>query len=32
MQKMMRMMKGGGMQKIMRQMEAMKGNGEFPGM
>jgi signal recognition particle subunit SRP54 len=32
MQKMMRMMKGGGMKKMMRQMEAMKGKGGFPGM
>ncbi|MBX3751559.1 MAG: signal recognition particle protein [Opitutaceae bacterium] len=32
MQKMMRMMKGGGAKKLMRQMEAMKGKGGFPGM
>jgi signal recognition particle subunit SRP54 len=32
MQKMMRMMKGGGMKKMMRQMEAMKGKGGFPSM
>ena len=32
MQKLMRMMKGGGARKMMRQMEAMKGNGGFPGM
>ena len=32
MQKMMRMMKGGGMKKMMRQMEAMKGKGGYPGM
>jgi signal recognition particle subunit SRP54 len=32
MQKMMRMMKGGGAKKMMRQMEAMKGKGGFPGM
>ena len=31
MQKMMRMMKGGGAKKMMRQMEAMKGKGGFPG-
>jgi len=30
--KMMQMMKGGGMKKMMRQMEAMKGKGGFPGM
>jgi hypothetical protein len=29
MQKMMRMMKGGGMKKMMRQMEAMKGRSPF---
>ncbi len=32
MQKMMRMMKGGGTKKMMRQLEAMKGKGGFPGM
>jgi signal recognition particle subunit SRP54 len=32
MQKVMRMMKGGNQKKIMRQMEAMKGKGGFPGM
>jgi signal recognition particle subunit SRP54 len=32
MQKMMRMMKGGGMKKMMRQVEMMKGKGGFPGM
>ncbi len=32
MQKMMRMMKGGNQKKLMRQMEAMKGKGGFPGM
>ena len=32
MQKMMRMMKGGDAKKMMRQMEAMKGKGGFPGM
>jgi signal recognition particle subunit SRP54 len=34
MQKMMRMMKGGGSKKMMRQMEAMQrsGKGGFPGM
>jgi signal recognition particle subunit SRP54 len=31
-QKMMRMMKGGGSKKLMRQLEAMKGKGGFPGM
>ena len=31
-QKMMRMMKGGGSKKMMRQLEAMKGKGGFPGM
>ena len=31
MQKMMRMFKGGGAKKMMRQMEAMKGKGGFPG-
>ena len=30
MQKMMRMMKGGGMKKMMRQMETMKNRGGFP--
>jgi signal recognition particle subunit SRP54 len=28
---MMKMMKGGGAKKMMRQMEAMKGRGGFPG-
>jgi len=32
MQKMMKMMKGGNQKKFMRQMEAMKGKGGFPGM
>jgi signal recognition particle subunit SRP54 len=32
MQKMMRMFKGGGAKKMMRQMEAMRGRGGFPGM
>jgi signal recognition particle subunit SRP54 len=32
MQKMMQMMKGGGAKKMMRQMEAMKAKGGFPGM
>src|SRR5687767_5890594 len=32
MQKMMKMMKGGGAKKMMRQMEMMKGKGGFPGM
>ena len=32
MQKMMRMMKVGNQKKLMRQMEAMKGRGGFPGM
>jgi signal recognition particle subunit SRP54 len=32
MQKMIRMMKGGGTKKMMRQLEAMKGKGGFPGM
>src|SRR6185503_3845560 len=32
MQKMMKMFKGGGEKKLMRQMEAMKGKGGFPGM
>ncbi len=32
MQKMMRMMKGNGTKKLMRQMEAMRGKGGFPGM
>ena len=31
MQKMMRMFKGGGAKKMMRQMEAMRGKGGFPG-
>ena len=31
-QKMMKMMRGGGGKKLMRQMEAMKGKGGFPGM
>jgi signal recognition particle subunit SRP54 len=31
-QQMMKMMKGGGAKKLMRQMEAMKGRGGFPGM
>jgi signal recognition particle subunit SRP54 len=31
MQKMMKMMKGGNQKKLMRQMEAMKGKGGFPG-
>jgi signal recognition particle subunit SRP54 len=31
MQQMMKMMKGGGAKKMMRQMEAMKGRGGFPG-
>jgi signal recognition particle subunit SRP54 len=31
MQQMMRMMKGGNQKKLMRQMEAMKGKGGFPG-
>jgi signal recognition particle subunit SRP54 len=29
---MMRMMKGSGSKKMMRQMESMKGKGGFPGM
>jgi len=29
---MMKMMKGGGGKKMMRQMEAMKDRGGFPGM
>jgi signal recognition particle subunit SRP54 len=29
---MMKMMKGGGNKKMMRQMEAMRGRGGFPGM
>ncbi len=29
---MMKMMRGGGWKKLMRQMEAMKGKGGFPGM
>ena len=29
---MMKMMKGGGAKKMMRQMEMMKGKGGFPGM
>jgi signal recognition particle subunit SRP54 len=32
MQKVMKMMKGGGSKKMMRQMEAMKAKGGFPGM
>jgi signal recognition particle subunit SRP54 len=32
MQKMMKMFKGGGSKKMMRQMEAMRGKGGFPGM
>jgi signal recognition particle subunit SRP54 len=32
MQKMMKMMKGSGGKKMMRQMEAMRGRGGFPGM
>ncbi len=32
MQKMMKMMKGSGAKKMMRQMEAMRGKGGFPGM
>jgi len=32
MQKMMKLMKGGGGKKMMRQMEAMRGKGGFPGM
>jgi signal recognition particle subunit SRP54 len=32
MQQMMKMFKGGGAKKMMRQMEAMKGKGGFPGM
>jgi len=32
MQQMMKMLKGGGGKKMMRQMEAMKGRGGFPGM
>ncbi|HVU17894.1 MAG TPA: signal recognition particle protein [Candidatus Didemnitutus sp.] len=32
MQKLMKMMKGGNQKKLMRQMEAMKGRGGFPGM
>ena len=32
MQQMMKMMKGGGAKKMMRQMEAMRGKGGFPGM
>ncbi|MDD2764935.1 MAG: signal recognition particle protein [Opitutaceae bacterium] len=32
MHKLMKMMKGGGAKKMMRQMEAMKGKGGFPGM
>jgi signal recognition particle subunit SRP54 len=32
MQKMMKMMKGAGGKKMMRQMEAMRGKGGFPGM
>jgi len=30
--KMMTMMRGGNQKKLMRQMEAMKGRGGFPGM
>lgn len=30
--KMMKMMKGGGGKKMLRQMEAMRGRGGFPGM
>ena len=29
---MMRMMKGGNQKKLMRQVEAVKGTGGFPGM
>ena len=29
---MMKMFKGGGARKMMRQMEAMKGRGGFPGI
>ena len=32
MQKMMRMMRGGNQKKLMRQMEAMKSKGGFPGI
>jgi len=32
MQKMMKMMKGGGAKKMMRQMEAMRGKGAVSGM
>lgn len=32
MQKMMKMFKGGGNKKMMRQLEAMRGKGGFPGM
>ena len=32
MQKMMRMLKGGGAKKMMRQMEAMQKSGKLPGM
>ncbi len=32
MQKMMKLMQGGGAKKMMRQMEAMRGKGGFPGM
>jgi signal recognition particle subunit SRP54 len=32
MQKVMKMMKGGGARKLMRQMEAMRGRGGMPGM
>ena len=32
MRQMMKMFKGGGARKMMRQMEAMKGKGGFPGM
>jgi hypothetical protein len=30
--RLMKMMKGGGAKKMMRQMDAMKGRGGFPGM
>ena len=32
MHKVMKMMKGGGAKKLMRQMEAMRGRGGMPGM
>jgi signal recognition particle subunit SRP54 len=32
MQKMMKMLRGVGSKKLMRQMEAMRGKGGFPGM